>query len=187
MVICAGKIEQFDFATPVGIGLGEVVITLTEQSLRQKPDFLLFVGTAGSYGKKEIFEIVTSRSATQIEQSFATGGAYTPLKELTEGITSRSCPDFEHFDVSRETIVNSSNYITTNESVGEWYLKRGIEIENMEFYAVLQVAKRFDIPAMGVFVVTNYCDRNAHRDFLKNHHEAMERVTGFVEELGMRN
>ncbi len=186
MILCAGEIEQFPFATPVGIGLESVAINLTQHILKSKPSFLLFVGTAGSYGKIEIGELVTSRTATQIEQSFVTGDAYTPLKEPTQGITSKPLATaLGMLDVSRETIVNSSNYITTNLSVGEWYLKRGIEIENMEFYAVLQVAKRFDIPTMGVFVVTNYCDRNAHRDFLKNHREAMERVTRFVEELGI--
>ena len=183
MILCAGKIEQFDFATPVGIGLESVAIRLTQLAIERKPDTLLFVGTAGSYGKREIFEIVTSHTATQIEQSFVRGDAYTPLKALTEGIaSSRSCPDFKCFDLSDKTIVNSSNYITTNPAVGEWYLERNIEIENMEFYAVLKVAEALKIPAMGIFVVTNYCNEDAHRDFLKNHREAMDRLTAYLGE-----
>ena len=85
-------------------------------------------------------------------------------------------------DVSRETIVNSSNYITTDKSIGKAYLSKNIHLENMEYYAVLKVAKSFDIPATGIFIVTNYCDENAHKDFMENHKEAMQRLTEYINE-----
>jgi nucleoside phosphorylase len=84
-------------------------------------------------------------------------------------------------DVSRETFINSSNYITTDESTAESYLSKNIHLENMEYYAVLKVAKFFDIPASGIFIVTNYCNKNAHKDFINNHKEAMFRVTEYIE------
>ena len=185
MIVCAGNIEQFDFAKPVGIGLENVAINLTRICMLEKPAFLFFVGTAGSYGDKEIFEIVTSQKATQIEQSVITEDAYTPLEEGVEGIASlEEMAEIHSFfkdqNVSRETVVNSSNYITTNETAGKWYRQRGIHLENMEFYAVLKVAKAFNIPAAGLFIVTNYCNKNAHRDFMKNHQVAMERLTIYV-------
>ena len=182
MIVCAGNIEQFDFAKPVGIGLENVAINLTRICMLEKPEFLFFVGTAGSYGDKEIFEIVTSQKATQIEQSVITEDAYTPLEEAVEGIASlEEMAEIHSFfkdqNVSRETVVNSSNYITINEAAGAWYRERGIGLENMEFYAVLKVAKAFNIPAAGLFIVTNYCDKHAHSDFMKNHQEAMERLS----------
>ena len=192
MIVCAGNIEQFDFAKPVGIGLENVAINLTRMCMLEKPAFLFFVGTAGSYGDKEIFEIVTSQKATQIEQSVITEDAYTPLEEGVEGIASlEEMAEIHSFfkdqNVSRETVVNSSNYITTNETAGAWYRQRGIHLENMEFYAVLKVAKAFSIPVMGIFVVTNYCNKKAHSDFMKNHQEAMARLTEYVEKLEIRN
>ena len=193
MFICAGKSEQFDFALPVGIGLVDVAISLTQRCIAQKPDFLCFVGTAGSYGEKAIFDIIESCHATQIEQSLIHADAYTPLEEIVKGISSLSDETeadlvlFKNRNVSRETVVNSSNYITTNEAVGVWYRDRGIHLENMEFYAVVKVAQMFDIPAMGIFAVTNYCNKDAHRDFIKNHQEAMERLTEYVEKLEIRN
>ena len=192
MIVCAGNIEQFDFAKPAGIGLENVAVNLTRMCMLEKPAFLFFVGTAGSYGEKEIFEIVVSKKATQIEQSVITEDAYTPLEEALKGIVSlekiaETNSFFKDQNVSRETIVNSSNYITTNEAVGAWYRKRGIHLENMEFYAVLKVAKAFNIPATGLFIVTNYCNKDAHNDFMKNHQEAMERLTEYVEKLEIRN
>ncbi len=190
MIVCAGKIEQFDFARPVGIGMIESAITLTQLCIQEKPEEVLFVGTAGSYGKHEIFDIVSSHTAANIEQSFFEGNAYSPIADALDGI---SCDDAEKVfsNVSRETknavIVNSSNYITTNRALWEHYTARKIYLENMEFFGVVQAAKLCGIPATGLFVITNYCDENAHRDFVKNHQEAMERLTGFVEELGMRN
>ncbi len=172
MIICAGESEQFDFALPVGIGMTDVAINLTRLCLSQKPKFILFVGTAGSYGEKKVFDIIESKTAANIENSFFTGGSYTPIDNMVSTAE----------DVSRETIVNSSNYITTNKEIGKAYLSKNIHLENMEYYAVLKVAKSFDIPAAGIFIVTNYCDENAHRDFMHNHKEAMLRLTKYMKE-----
>ena len=171
MIICAGESEQFDFALPVGIGMTDVAMNVTRLCLSQKPKFLLFVGTAGSYGEKKVFDIIESKTAANIENSFFTGGSYTPIDNMV------STAD----DVSRETIVNSSNYITTDKALGKAYLSKNIHVENMEYYAVLKVAKSFDIPAAGIFIVTNYCDENAHKDFMDNHKEAMKRLTEYIQ------
>jgi nucleoside phosphorylase len=171
MIICAGESEQFDFALPIGIGMTDVAINLTRLCLSQKPKFLLFVGTAGSYGEKKIFDIIESKTASNIENSFLTGGSYTPIDNMVSTAE----------DVSRETIVNSSNYITTDKSLGKAYLSKNIHLENMEYYTVLKVAKSFDIPAAGIFVVTNYCDENAHQDFMRYHKEAMQRLTAYIQ------
>jgi nucleoside phosphorylase len=172
MIICAGDSEQFDFAIPVGIGMTDVAINLTRLCLSQKPKFLLFVGTAGSYGEKKIFDIIESKSASNIENSFFTGGSYTPIDNMVSTAE----------DVSRETIVNSSNYITTDKNIGKAYIAKNIHLENMEYFAVLKVARSFDIPAAGIFIVTNYCDENAHKDFMHNHKEAMLRLTKYMKE-----
>lgn len=172
MIICAGKSEQFDFAIPVGVGMLEVAMNLTRISLDKKPEFFLFVGTAGSYGEKNIFDIVESKTAANIENSFFTGGSYTPIDNVI------STTD----DVSRETLINSSNYITTDKNLGKYYLAQNIHLENMEYYAVLKVAQAFGISAGGIFIVTNYCDENAHEDFVKNQKEAMEKLTAYIKE-----
>jgi nucleoside phosphorylase len=85
-------------------------------------------------------------------------------------------------DVSRETIVNSSNYITTDKKMGPYYTAQNIHLENMEFFAVMKVAQFYGISAGGIFVVTNYCDENAHEDFEKNQKEAMKRLDAYVKQ-----
>jgi len=171
MIICAGDIEQFDGATPVGIGMVNAAINLTRLCLMHPPEFLLFIGTAGSYGNHAIFDIVESRSAANIENAFFTHGSYTPLDNVI------STAD----DVSRETIINSSNYITTDPDVAKQYLRNRIELENMEFFAIMKTAEALNIPAGGVFVVTNHCNKEAHETFVRNHKEAMERLTHYME------
>ena len=37
----------------------------------------------------------------------------------------------------------------------------------MEFFSVLKTAKEFNIPVKGIFVVTNYCNKNAHSEYIK--------------------
>jgi nucleoside phosphorylase len=53
----------------------------------------------------------------------------------------------------------------------------------MEFFSVLRVAKEFDIPAGGVFCITNYTDKNAHKEFLKNHTKAKELLNEYIKDL----
>jgi len=170
MIICAGNNETFEFATPMGVGLVETAMNLTRLCLFDKPEFILFVGTAGSYGKHKIFDIIESKTAANIELAFLEKKAYTPLDNVVSTNT----------DNTKDILVNSSNYISTDAQLVKKFLNFGVEIENMEFFSVLRVAQEFDIPAGGVFCVTNYCDENAHADFLKNHDEAKRLLSEHV-------
>ncbi len=170
MIICAGNNETFDFATPMGVGLIETTINLTRACLFDKPEFLLFVGSAGSYGELGIFDIVESKTASNIELGFLSSDAYTPLDNVISTNTTNK----------KDVIVNSSNYISTNEELTKKFFRFGVGIENMEFFAVLSVAQEFDIPAGGVFCITNYTNKNAHADFLKNHEEAKRLLSEHV-------
>lgn len=164
MIICAGNNETFNFAQPMGVGLVETAMNLTRLCLFDKPEFLLFVGTAGSYGDAKIFDIIESKTAANIELAFLSNDAYTPIDNVVSTNTTNV----------KDIVVNSSNYISTNEALTKNFLKFGVGIENMEFFAVLKIAEEFNIPAGGVFCVTNYTNANAHDDFLKNHDKAKE-------------
>jgi nucleoside phosphorylase len=154
----------------MGIGMIDTAINLTKQCIENPPKFILFIGSAGTYGDHKIFDIVESKTASNIENSFFNAKAYTPIDNIVS--TSEN--------ISGETIVNSSNYITTDKSLSTHYISQNILLENMEFYAILKVAKKFNIPAKGIFVITNRCDENAHTDFIKNHKEAMSRLVEFL-------
>jgi nucleoside phosphorylase len=170
MIISAGNEEIFNFATPIGVGLIESAINLTRICLFEKPEFLIFIGSAGSYGRLKIFDIVESKSAANIEQCFFKKECYTPIENM-----------ISIGDVSRETIINSSNYITTSNLISKAYLHIGIDAENMEFFSVLKVAKEFEIPVKGIFVITNYCNENAHEEYVKNIKTAKEKLIEYLE------
>jgi len=170
MIICAGNNEHFSFATPMGVGLVETAMNLTRLCLFNKPEFLLFVGTAGSYGNAKIFDIIESKTASNIELSFLSKDAYTPLENVISTNTTNT----------QDIIVNSSNYISTNEQLTKKFLNFGVGLENMEFFSVLRIAQEFEIPAGGVFCITNYTNKQAHNDFLQNHKKAKELLETYV-------
>ncbi len=178
MILCAGEIESFPFARAIGIGLIDVASNLTALVLKQRPQKLLFVGTAGSYGRRKPLELCHAFAATQLEACFFRQGCYSPIenKIVTEPPS----------DVSRETVVtvNSSNYITTDASIAQHYLRYNIDLENMEFFAVMRIAQRFGLPVEGVFVVSNYCDAHAHQAFLANHEEAKQKLEAYLQKKG---
>lgn len=170
MIICAGNNETFNFAQPMGVGLVETAMNLTRLCLFDKPEFLLFVGTAGSYGKAKLFDIIESKTASNIELAFLSNDAYTPLDNVvTTNETNK-----------KDIVVNSSNYISTNSELTKNFLKFGVGIENMEFFSILKIAQEFDIPAGGVFCITNFTNTNAHDDFIKNHDKAKELLSEHV-------
>lgn len=181
MIICAGRNETFDFAYPIGVGLIESSINLTRLALFDKPDFLLFIGSAGSYGKHKIFDIVHSKTASNIELGFLEEKCYTPLENVISAETKENVP--------RETlnIVNSSNYITSDSVSSKKFLELGLSLENMEFFSVVSVAREFDIPVAGVFVVTNYTQTNAHKEFMANHKKAKELLIDYMKEYRAKN
>ena len=154
----------------MGVGLIETAMNLTRLCLFDKPEFLLFFGSAGSYGKAKIFDIVESKTASNIELAFLSKDAYTPLENVITTNTTNV----------KDIVVNSSNYISTNETLTKKFLNIGVGIENMEFFAVLQVAKEFNIPAGGVFCVTNFTNANAHEDFIQNHEKAKELLSQHI-------
>lgn len=171
MILCAGRMEQFEFAYPIGIGLMESAINLSRLCLFDPPEYLLFVGTAGSYGNYAIGDVITSTEATQIELSFLLKKSYTPIENAIS-ITNGLLPN--------ETKINSSNYISTDGALAKELEKMGVGAENMEFFAVMAVAQNFQIPAAGIFCITNFCDENAHEEFRGNHPHAMAKLDRLV-------
>ncbi|PAF43002.1 purine-nucleoside phosphorylase [Helicobacter sp. 11S03491-1] len=176
MFICAGNIENFSFAKPIGIGLIESAINLSKICSYECVNHLIFVGTAGAYTYKiKPFEIYRSTKATQIEMSYVQQNSYSAIDNQIEIATQK---------VSRETniAVNSSNYIHTDMEFSNKMVQAGIFLENMEFFSILKTAQMFDIECYGIFCVTNYCDANAHEDFLKNHQKAKIKLEKFIRE-----
>ena len=174
MLLSAGREEIFNFARPIGIGLVESAINLTHICLLDRPNSLIFIGSAGSYNpnKHKIFDIVTSSTASQIEISFLKKESYTPIDNF---ITASS---------NKEIVVNSSNYITTDKLSALAFDKLGFSIENMEFYSVVKTAKEFNIPVKGIFVITNYCHKEAHDEYLKNIKQAKQILINYLKQKG---
>lgn len=184
MFVCAGNGEEFEFAKSIGVGLVESAITLSEICLSQKVESLIFVGSAGSYDKEvELLEIFTSSQATQIESSALLFQSYTPIpQEIQSDVSCETIQKILSLNLP-QAIINSSNYITTDISHAQRMIERGILLENMEFFSVLSVARRFSLPALGVFCVSNYCGVEAHREFMENRVEVMRRLKGVVDRV----
>jgi len=170
MIISAGNQEIFPFARAIGIGLIQSAINLTRIALFESPKSFIFIGSAGSYNPKKhkIFDIITSSTASQIEISFLKQESYTPLNQIISA------------NQNDNIIINSSNYITKDPISSLAFDKLGLSAENMEFFSVIKVAHEFNLPVKGIFVITNYCNQNAHQDYLKNIPKAKQLLTEYL-------
>ncbi|WP_458700572.1 purine-nucleoside phosphorylase [Sulfurospirillum sp. 1307] len=181
MIVCAGRNEIFDFAKPIGVGLVESSINLTKLIISNKPDSFLFVGSAGSYGKHNIFDIIHSKTASNIELGYLENKCYTPLKNTI------STDNLDNVPRETKNIINSSNYITTNKHSSNEFLKLGLSAENMEFFSIVSVGREFGIPVSGIFIITNYCYENAHEEFISNHTKAKQLLTQYTKDYLAKN
>ena len=142
-----------------------------DKILNALPSEIIFIGSAGLYKEGEIFEIYESSSVANIEISSLENKSYSPIESKIASIVPRgTCK------------VNSSNFITTDQNLAHKLFDRGYFLENMEFFAVLKVAQKFQIPAYGIFVATNFCNKNAHEDFIKNHEQAKNELEKYLKQ-----
>ncbi len=133
MIISAGRNEIFDFALPMGVGLVDMSINLTKflcENRQSLPSEIIFVGSAGLYKEGKILKIYESRSAANCEISALYELSYSPI---SYEIIARNSTN-----VSYETIINSSNFITTDKKSALKFFERGYFLENMK------VAKKLD-------------------------------------------
>ena len=62
MIICAGRNESFPhLPTQLVLVWLKVAINLTRMCLFDKPEFLLFIGSAGSYGNHQILILLNQK------------------------------------------------------------------------------------------------------------------------------
>ena len=135
------------------------------------PREIIFIGSVGLYKDGQIFEIYESSAAANIEISSLENRSYSPIEsEIASVVPRGTCK------------VNSSNFITTDQNLAHKLFDRGYFLENMEFFAILKVAQKFQIPAYGIFVATNFCDKNAHVDFIKNHEQAKKELKKYLKQ-----
>ena len=142
-----------------------------DKILNALPSEIIFIGSAGLYKDGKIFKIYESSVAANIEISSLEHKSYSPIEsEIASVVPRGTCK------------INSSNFITTDQNLAHKLFARGYFIENMEFFAVLKVAQKFQIPAYGIFVATNFCNKNAHVDFIKNHEQAKKELEEYLKQ-----
>ncbi len=178
---------------------------VSELSVANKVDKIIFIGTCGLYQKgdeKDLNAVNLSENGKIKENLGAKNLASEKPLKLLEIYESAHCFNVEaskltnafyspaeceiNLNVSYETKkCNSSNYICTDENLAARFADLGLELENMESFAVLSVAKRFGISATCFLCATNFCDKNAHQSFLQNHAQAKKNLEHFLQEKNL--
>lgn len=122
----------------------------------------------------KLLEIYESEHCFNIEASKLTNDFYSPAEceiNLNVSYETKKC--------------NSSNFICTDEKIAMKFANLGLELENMESFAVLSVAKHFGISATCFLCATNFCDTKAHEFFLQNHAQAKKNLENFLQEKNL--
>lgn len=256
--VCAGNGEEFSFATPIGVGLVDSTITLSNLLAKGDIGRVIFVGSCGLYDEnKELLKLYQASTVSNTEFGSLVGSFYSPIKlslstgaihkfskeellntskkdlndprtkslideiinirslmrggfqstmqeskfkskELSRAFDPTSEASFKKVNLSPGEIsidddekeifaslpkltLNSSNYICQDANAAKIFLEHGLEMENMEGFAVARCAKFYDIEVHLILCSTNHCNSHAHELFRKNHTKAKKLLLEFVE------
>lgn len=175
LIVCAGAMESFEFAKAVGIGMVEPAINLTKilLNLKQLPKKIIFIGSCGIYGNENLLKIYQSSLAFNYEISGIIGLSYTPIKINLPNVSQKTI------------LINSSNFITNSAEISKKFKNLGFTAENMEAYSIKCVALKFGIEFESILCATNYCDENAHENFIQNYPKAKENIIKYLKSKGI--
>lgn len=134
---------------------------------------ILFTGTAGAYSKNlEIGEFVDVGLSALLNLGTVQGLSYT-IKD--------TYPLYKSNSTNSNILCLSSLEITQDDNCSklilDYYLgldcfarahnDRLILVENMELYGIAKVANAHQIPWSALLRITNYTNKNAHKDYLQ--------------------
>ena len=142
---------------------------------------VVFMGTAGSYRKNlKIGDVVQVQKAHLHTLGKLLDVAYTPTKVKPINLTT----------ITSEKMITAdcmSAMEITNDDItaAKIYKNAGKEflVENMELFAVAQIAEEHELRCRGILAVTNYCNIFADKEYEDNEDEVHGALCEFVDEM----
>lgn len=161
----------------LGVGLVSAALALGQVLARQAMTHILFTGTCGALSLNElpIGTIVRASTVHLGDLSLLAGDSFLPEIMLKQATPAR-------FLKSAKGVVDAEVFcplsITQTEN-GAGLLRKKFPqgvVENLECFAVAQIAAAQKIPCEIIFGVSNQIGPNGHREWLANH-QAVSRAT----------
>jgi nucleoside phosphorylase len=158
-------------ARAVGVGLVEAAIGATAAIAEEKPDAVIFVGTAGSYpGRRPDLAqagVVAARRLALWADSVAAGDAYLPPALPTEQETT---PALRRLAVSAGLLIADvacSLSITSRAALSRRIARTAdCDVENLEAFAVARAAA--GLPFLAILGISNAVGPSAHAQWKRN-------------------
>lgn len=181
-LFCAACKEELAPKAPksaiLGIGYLEAAIKL-EQFLSSNPDIteVIFTGTAGSYSKDlEIGNLVEVDSVALLNFGTVQRLSYVPREyevftsSKLEARGSRLVHCLSSLEITQDEKISGKiiEYFNNLDCFAKARNDELILIENMELYGIAKVAEAHKLPWSAQLKITNYTNKNAHQDWLKN-------------------
>ncbi len=167
---------------PVGIGAIDAAVGAAGAIARTRPARVLFVGTAGLYGREKearqaIGTAVVAGEILCMSTAALKGEAYLPGPMVVQVPTSRSLQTAlggGRGDLPRD--VASPLAITRSAALGRRIAEAtGATLENLEAFAVARAAAAAGVPFAAVLGVSNRVGPTGHEEW-QRHHRAASRA-----------
>lgn len=151
---------------PVGIGGIAAAAGATELILAAQPDWVVFVGTCGTYGEHELGNLLTPSEVYYWDPQIATGEAHLPA-DLYPPIALLP------WDGYPETVCFQTPHISLAAMDAEG-------VEHLELYAVAYAAQRLNVQVTALLGVSNVVGPDGHKEWQQYHREVEQALVEAV-------
>ena len=155
-----------------GVGKINAARTLTEQMLKNEPDLVVNVGTAGSL-KPDLSGLFIVRDVIEHDMSaepLAPRGS-TPFDSVSPILSS---------DLGNVRCATGDSFVT---EVDPWLIKNSVDLVDMELFAIAKICSFYGVKWRSLKYVSDYVDANASTDWNNSLERASHEIQNAIQEL----
>lgn len=159
--------------SPVGIGLVDAAAGAAAEIERTRPRAVLFVGTAGSYGRQPaIGQAVVARRVHLASTAVVRGQGYLPAP-MRRVVTAdaglrRALLRAGRSNAAAADVASSLAITRSLRLAGQLAIAHSTAVENLEAFAVATAARRAGVRFGAVLGIANHVGPQAHREWSKH-------------------
>ena len=172
---------------PLGVGVVEAAIGMTQCVARHGPDLALLLGTCGSLPSPggatsasraagAAFEVVVASRIRLVDHGASAGVAELPAPMPGEAVLDPSMHDALVSAGARSVQIANTLGITIDDGVASKLAGTGHDVEHLEAFAFARACACAGVPCGVVLGVANVVGANGRAEWLANHERASARA-----------
>ena len=156
---------------PLGVGLVEAAIAVTQCVARHQPAAALLIGTCGAFGSGTLAlgTVVAGEGVRLVDATVALGTAALPDPMPSHATFDVALHDALVGAGARSVQIANTLGITTDDELATRLAAGGADVEHLEAFSFARACARADVPCGAALAVANAVGSNGRAEWLAGH------------------